>query len=62
MSGTCSVCGRPLRVSTGVGPKCARKIGGTQPPAIRSTQAAPPVEVHPDQTSIPIQPTLPKEN
>ncbi|MEU0199165.1 MULTISPECIES: hypothetical protein [unclassified Streptomyces] len=62
MSNECRVCGRPLRASTGIGPKCARKVGLDPSPASRQPPSATPIPVHPDQTTIPIQPELPKEN
>ncbi|MGI5196542.1 DUF6011 domain-containing protein [Streptomyces sp. CA-288835] len=58
----------PESRARGYGPVCARKNGlPLTPTSWRTRQARPAtsttaIPVHPDQTTIPIQPTLPKEN
>ncbi|AMW11645.1 hypothetical protein UK15_07870 [Streptomyces variegatus] len=67
----CRYCPRTLRTkesrARGYGLVCGRKLGLIPPPAPRRRQPPAPVTavttpgIHPDQTSLPIQPTLPQE-
>ncbi|MHB9862152.1 DUF6011 domain-containing protein [Streptomyces sp. YIM S03343] len=58
----------PQSQARGYGPVCGRRRGLIPPPTPRRAlpttpvMAATPTAVHPGQTVIPIQPTLPKEN
>ncbi|MGW3847145.1 DUF6011 domain-containing protein [Streptomyces fagopyri] len=67
----CRYCPRPLRTKEsrdrGYGPICGQKLGLIHKLTPRQQWLTTPVKpvmtgVHPGQTAIPIQPTLPKEN
>ncbi|MFI7014414.1 DUF6011 domain-containing protein [Streptomyces sp. NPDC050164] len=57
----------PESRARGYGPVCGRKNGLLPPPTPRRSRQPTPVtavttpDVHPDQTAIPVQPTLPEE-
>lgn len=67
----CCFCPNPLRTAEskarGYGPVCGEKNGLIPPPEPRRPRVTTPVKpvttrVHPGQTAIPIQPTLPEEH